>query len=207
MFLYQKNGTNWNRENRKIVIGYDAKDYVNFKNVEVSEDDYLTIDTVIGNTGEEGEWHFQVTGSGEETNYEKECFQWEQRQKEGTVEEYFEGLPSCPCTRWQAQLDRRFWFGWRWGLSTSPNCATLVWSRRQSTIECCYDEDTGALQVGPKAGGSYKLYHPWFFSTESVTEDKQAYTYCCELSNQCSTFYTYRPSDDCSSYIPSRPSK
>lgn len=205
IFLYEEGGINWDREHRRIVIGYDAKDYVNYLNVDNSEE-FIIIDSITGNTGNAGEWYFKLTGSGNEVNFEQECFKWVTRQEEDTFEKYFEGLPSCPCTRWQAWRDWRFWFGWRWGLSSGPNCATLIWSGRRSTIECCYD-DSGALQVAGISGGSYKLYHPLFSNTQYIINDKQPREHCCQFSKLCHFFYSHRPSDNCSRYEPSRISK
>ena len=206
IFLYQEGGINWNRNSRSIVIGYDSRDYVHYHNVNNS-DKFTEIDTVIGNTGRAGEWYFELTDPDSDLNSEQECYKWAAGQETDIFEEYFEGLPSCPCTASQARRDWRFWFAWRWGLSSAANCATLVWSRRQSTIECCYDEDSGALLVGGRYGGSYKLYHPWFENRKYVTEDKTPYENCCKSSNLCSVYNKYRPSDDCSNYDPSRISK
>ena len=202
MFLYREGGINWNRDSREIVIGYDSKDYVNYLNVEDS-DSFTEIDIVTGNTGNMGEWYFRLIDPDSDLDPEQECFKWVGRQEKKTFEDYFEGLPSCPCTWSQARRDWRFWFGWRWGLSSGPNCATLVWSRRQSTVECCYDESSGALLVEGPSGGSYKLHHPLFSNREYITEDKQPFEYCCQSSKLCSMFYAYRPSDDCSGYDPS----
>ena len=203
MFLYEEGGINWNRDSRNIVIGYDAKDYVHYLNVDNSES-FTEIDTVTGNTGKAGEWYFQVIDPDLDLDPEQECFKWVGQQEEDTIEEYFAGLPSCPCTQSQAKNDWRFWFGWSWGLSSGPNCATLVWSGRQSTVECCYDEGTGALLVGGTTGGSYRLHHPLFSHEDYVTEDQQPFKHCCQSSKLCSFFYTYRPSDDCSGYDPSK---
>lgn len=205
IFLYEEGGINWDREQRHIVIGYDSKNYVDYLNVDDIEN-ILRIDSLTGNTGTAGEWYFKLTDSDNEINSEQECFKWVARQEEDTFKKYFEGLPSCPCTQWQAWRDWRFWFGWRWGLSSGPNCATLIWSRRQSTIECCYD-DSGALQVEGISGGSYKLHHPWFSNKQYITEDKQPYEHCCQFSKRCPIFYSHRPSDDCSGYEPSQISK
>lgn len=188
------------------MVGYDAKNYVNYQNVELTgTDDYTDIDSSIGNTGKPGEWYFLLTDP-DAINSEQECFKWATRQDNDIFEEYFDGLPSCPCTQSQARRDWRFWFGWRWGLSSGPNCATFLWSRRQSTIECCYDS-SGGLLVGGVSGGSYKLYHPFFSNRQYITEDKIPYENCCLLSDHCSMFYTYRPSDNCSEYDPSQISK
>ena len=200
---------NWNlnqRQRRRIVIGYDTKNYVNYHNVQLpSTIDYLTINTAVGNSGLEGQWYFHFTPPDVDMNFEQLCLEWGRRQP-ADVETYFEGLPSCPCTRLQAWRDWRFFFAFFWGFSSRANCATMLFSRRQSTIECCYDND-GSLLVGPKSGGSYKLYNSLFFPRQYTLEDRLPYDYCCVFSNRCSTYYEYRPSDDCSNYIPSRPCK
>ena len=202
-FLYEENGLNWKREYQNIVVGYDAKDYVNYLNVQVnSSEDYLNLDSFAGNTRSTGMWYFKLSDPDSDTNFVQKCLKWAERQEEDVVMKYFEGLPVCPCTRQQADRDWRFWFGWSWGLTSDPDCAALVWSGRQSTIECCYDTK-GALLVGPSTGGSYKLYHPWFESKNYIAEDKNPRSYCCQLSDFCSTFYKYRPSDNCSGYDPS----
>ena len=206
IFLYQKGGINWNRDSRSIVIGYDSKDYVNYYNVKNSNR-FTEIDTVVGNTDRTGEWYFQLTDPDSDLNPEQECYKWAAGQEKDIFEKYFEGLPSCPCTASQARRDWRFWFAWHWGLSSAVNCATLLWSGRRSTIECCYDESSGALLVGGRYGGSYKLHHPLFNRRKYVAEDKIPYDNCCKSSNLCSVFNKYRPSDDCSDYDPSQISK
>ena len=207
VFLYEEGGMNWNRASRRIIVGYDAKNYIDYLNVNGSNEDFIEMDSFTGNTGSPGEWLFQLTDSDSDLKPEQECYKWASRQEDGVFEEYFQGLPSCPCTYSQARRDWRFWFAWRWGISSGPYCATLVWSRRQSTVECCYDRDTGALLVGGISGGSFKLHHPLFSNRNYVTEDKQPYEYCCRQSKLCSIFFTYRPSDDCTGYDPSQISK
>ena len=187
---------------RRVVIGYDAKDYRNFHNVELATTQYTTIDSVVGNTGGMGQWYFNFTAQSSEANSEQLCLEWARRQND-TFERYFSGLPSCPCTRRQARRDWRFWFAHFWGLSSRANCATFLWSRRQATLECCYDID-GSLLVGPNAGGSYLLYNPLFSFHNYFQQDRQPYQYCCSDSERCDLYYTHRPSDDCANYNPPR---
>ena len=204
-FLYEEGEINWNidqRQRQRIVVGYDAKDYVNYLNVQLQNStDFLTIDTVIGNTGFPGQWYFSLTSPRTE-NFEGLCLEWAKRQSED-LNDNFAGLPSCPCTRRQAWRDRRFFFAFFWGLSSRPNCATMLFSRRQSSIECCYDS-RGSLLVGPTTGGTYQLFNPLFSPRENTVEDRLPYDYCCTFSERCSTYYEYRPSDDCSDYDPPR---
>ena len=214
-FLYQDGGFNWDIERRqwqRIVVGYDANDYIIFKNVYSPADsninDVLQIDTVLGNSNLPGVWYFNFTPSATNRNHEQLCFEWAKRQPGNLSETQFEGLPSCPCTHSQALRDWRFWFLHRWGLSSRENCATFLFSRtrRQSAIECCYD-NKGSLLVGPPSGGSYKLYNPLFYPRDHTIEDVSPYDNCCAFADLCSTYYEHRPSDDCSSYSPPMPRK
>lgn len=189
----------------RVVIGHDPKDYTNYHNVALPPGtQYSVMDKIIGNTGELGQWYFNFT-SDSETNSEQLCLEWDRRErlKIENFETHFSGLPSCPCTRRQARRDWRFWFASFWGLSSRPNCATLLWSRRQATIECCYGDD-GSLLVGPSTGGSYLQHNPLFSFRGYFTEDRTPYQQCCEKSERCGLFYTHRPSDNCSNYIPPR---
>ena len=186
----------------RVVIGHDAKDFANYENVQLNSQQYLRIHNIQGNSGRAGEWFFNYTTQGE-IDSAKLCLKWTQRQ-DANNSAAFEGVSSCPCTRQQASRDWRFWFGYYWGLSARPNCATLLFSRRQGTIECCYDDD-GSLIIGANAGGSYLLYNPLFHYQQNALEDRQPYRYCCEESMLCQQYYQHRPSDDCSNYVNLRP--
>ena len=188
-----------------MVIGHDAKDYTNYNNVELVRSEYFRIHEVQGNTGRRGEWYFNYTTPGE-IDSAKLCLKWSQRQ--GNVSAMFAGMgQSCPCTHEQALRDWRFWFGYYWGYSARPDCATLLFSwPRQTSIECCYDTD-GSLIVGANRAGSHLLYNPLFDYVKNSQEDRIPYCYCCEESDLCQLYYKHRPSDDCSNYVNLRPSK
>ena len=213
-FLYKEGSFTWDIERsqwERIVVGYDANDYITYRNVFTTDSDInevLRIDTVPGNTNLQGAWYFNFTPPATDKNYEQICLQWAKRQPENLAETQFVGLPSCPCTLSQALRDWRFWFLHRWGLSPRENCATFLFSRdrMQSTIECCYGND-GSLLVGPPSGGTYKLYNPLFHPRDHTLEDVSPYDYCCVLAELCSTYYKHRPSDDCSNYSPPIPCK
>ena len=201
-FLYDE--ATWHLYRRfwpRIVVGHDAKDFTNYFNAELGQSQFLRLSQVEGNTGRIGEWFFNYTAPGE-IDSATFCRMWSQRQANVSVS--FDQRFSCPCTRQQAQTDWRFWFGYYWGFSARPNCATLLFSRRQSTIECCYDTD-GSLIVGANEGGSYLLYNPLFRHRQNVLEDRTPYRHCCEQSNLCLLYYKYRPSDDCRNYVNFRP--
>ena len=186
-------------------MGSDPKDYKNYNNVILPNGTlYTMIDRVSGNTGELGQWYFNFTSPESEADSEQLCLEWDREQRKiNNTESFFGGLSACPCTRRQAQRDWRFWFAHFWGLSSRSNCATFLWSGRQTTIECCYD-DEGSLLVGPSAGGSYLLYNPLFRFQDHFLNDRRPYQHCCENSDRCNLFFTHRPSDNCSNYNPPR---
>lgn len=188
---------------QRVVVGFDARDLTNYHNVELQSEETSRLHTLTGNTGRIGEWYYNFSTPVEDFSAEQRCAMWAQRQ-ETVAANATSGSSlalACPCTRQQAQRDWSFWFGYYWGLSSYPGCATVLFSRSQSTIECCYD-DAGALIVGPRLGGSFKLYNPLFFYQQNFFEDVRPYRDCCVDSNRCRTYYKYRPSDDCSAYSP-----
>lgn len=182
-----------------IVIGYDINDGENYLNVNVDQEDgYLFINSIIGNTGQYGQWYFGYTPT--ELKPEQLCFKWANEQDRILGESLVTSLPSCPCSKAQALYDWRFLFAYWIGLSSDPNCATLLFSRMQSTIECCYDEDDGSLIIGPKKRGTVKLFNPLFHPAEYRDQDKVPYEQCCNGSQRCQIFYKHRPSHDCDLY-------
>ena len=200
-YLYEDstlNLPNWQR----FVIGYDSKDFTNYRTIQLdSPQDYMQVNNVIGNTEKLGEWFFDFTSAAEDVSAEARCLLWAKQQIKGNINPA--SLPRCPCTRKQAFRDWNFWFAYYWGLSSRSNCAMALFSRMQSTTECCYDS-TGALLVGPSQGGTYQLYNPLFFFQSNYLEDLSPYQDCCVHSKRCHLYYRHRPSDDCSAYIPPR---
>ena len=190
---------------QRVVVGYDARDFTHYQSVDLqSRDEFLRLHEMTGNTGRVGEWYFDLNSPVEEISAEQRCLVWAKRQQQNTSAILSSlRVNACPCTQQQAWRDWSFWFGYFWGLSSRPNCATVLFSRSQSTIECCYD-DNGALIVGPSQGGSLKLYNPLFFYQENFLEDLRPYQDCCIDSNRCRLYYAFRPSDDCSAYTPPR---
>lgn len=187
---------------QRVVIGYDTKNFINYRNVDLgSRSEYSMIHNVVGNTGRMGEWLFDFSAPVADSA-ELRCLAWSRRQTAGNIVQ--SALPRCPCTLRQAFRDRRYWFGFYWGLSSRPNCATVLFSRSSSTIECCYDWSTGGLIVGPNNGGAYQRYNPLFFFFEHRIQDYLPYQDCCVNSNRCNLYFQHRLYDDCSAYIPPR---
>ena len=207
-YLYEEEGINWDpsRVSRSVVIGYDAKNYIDYDNVALDSTEYLNIDMIMGNTGYEGQWFFELVSDTVQSPIEQ-CLIWARSQPKDLN---FDDLGSCPCTRQQARRDWRFFFGHNWGLSSRPECATFIsWRRRrnQISLECCYDDASGALIVGPRNGGTYKRYSSLFNPSQNYLQDILPYQQCCIDSDYCATYYMHRPSDDCSGYVAPRPSE
>ena len=189
-----------------VVVGYDAKDFQNYFNFIRSPQELFMLHNVIGNTGRNGEWYYNFTLPPGEITADLKCLLWVRAQIEQPLDISSLRVQYCPCTKQQALLDWSFWFGNTWGLSSSPNCATALFSGSQHTLECCYDR-SGNLLVGPIEGGSYKKYNPLFYYENYLQDDLMPYIDCCVSSSRCDLYYKYRPSDDCSKYIPFIPSK
>ena len=188
----------------RAVMGYDARDFQNYFNLDLTPGELTMLHDRPGNTGREGDWHFDFTLPPEQATAEQRCMIWAKRQRGIDIASL--EVQSCPCTRQQIRYDRRFWFGYYSGLSSRPNCATLLFSGSQHTLECCYDE-SGALTVGPNEGGGFRLYNPLFFYENYNQEDQLPYDDCCVSSQRCTLYYAHRPSVDCSDYEPLVPCK
>ncbi len=205
-YLYENSTFNLNASSTcpqqlyRPVMGYDARDFQNYYNLDLLLPQQLVmLHHIAGNTGRIGDWHFDFTLPPDQLTAEQRCLLWAERQQPESIDIYMLDVRYCPCTLQQLHLDRRFWLGYYSGLSTHPNCATVLLSGSQHTLECCYD-NVGALIVGPREGGSYKLYNPLFFYENYFREDLMPYEDCCVNSQRCKVYYAHRPYDDCSEY-------
>ena len=187
------------------MVGFDAKDINNYYNLNRPVQELVLLHSVEGNTGRLGEWYFNFTLPPGQATAEQRCLIWARKQTE-LIDISSLRVKSCPCYRSQILWDFRFWFGFALGLSTHSNCATVLLSGSQHTLECCYDQ-FGALIVGPKEGGSYKMYNPLYYYQEYKQEDVMPYFDCCLGSRKCDLYYLNRPYDDCSQYEPLFPCK
>ena len=188
----------------RAVMGYDARDLQNYYNLDLTPGELVNLHKVPGNTGRIGDWRFNFTLPPEQSTAEHRCRRWARRQT--PIDITLLEVQSCPCTRQQLRHDRRFWLGYYSGLSSRPSCATVLLSGSQHTLECCYKE-SGALIVGPREGGTFKLYNPLFFYENYYQEDLLPYEDCCVNSRRCGLYYTHRLSSDCSDYRPLSPCK
>lgn len=179
------------------------------------------LDKKAGNTGLLGRYFWRVETSHGKGALEK-CFTWASLQEDvNFIFWYYLHVRSdrrmaCPCTVWQAFLDRGRYF-WNWRHFSWPN---LCFRSRRFKIFvddkglvvfkvlqlCCYStksEDFGALNIGAP-DGSHITVEPYYLSNgvEERYNDLEAYNLCCVHTPFCDLFYLYRPPDDCRLYRP-----
>ncbi len=77
----------------------------------------------------------------------------------------------------------------------------------EASQECCYNNN-GVLIVQqneqnnrpPNGAGSVNAYSPSIWESYAIF-DLIPFIACCSIEDQCSKYYTRRPSDDCNGYM------
>ena len=182
----------------------------------------LKLDERRGNTGEIGRYFWRIENNDVKGALQT-CFSWV------SIQEYFKFRMSlvdwaCPCTGWQAWFDPRFFRNW-WLYSWPDWCFESRRSRFLSfyspftgrvyfwmTLLCCYStewQNWASLKLGAPDGGRVKVQAVYYDYLPGRAEsfrisDSQAYKACCVDLPYCDIFYHYRPSVDCSRYVPPR---
>ena len=183
------------------------------------------LDNRIGNTGTLGRYFWRIENQERDSDIKK-CIDWITFQDDVNFRSWyaqqfrsrrFNRRLACPCTIWQALLDRgRFFLDFSYSSSNfcfrsrssrfffhfSDDLGFVVFRIRQL---CCYSSpfsDLGFLITGPPDGSH--VIAERLFSVREVTTDKDAETFCCADPDLCNEYYFYRPSDDCSFYRPRR---
>ncbi|XP_073234800.1 mucin-like protein [Porites lutea] len=183
------------------------------------------LDKRNGNTGTLGRYFWRIENQ-ERNGDIKRCIDWITFQDDVLFrfwyDQQFRSQSSnrrlaCPCTIWQAFLDRG-----RFSPDFSNPSSNFCLRSRRSRIFihfsddlgfvlfrirqlCCYSfsfNDFGALITGPP-DGSHAIAEP-IFGASGVTTDRDAETFCCADPDLCNLYYFYRPSDDCFFYRPRR---
>ena len=197
--MYKENNFTLQTYHHPTVVGYSAGNLTTYFNAELTSTQILNIDKVLGNTGANGQWMFNVSPTlSEKEKIEEKCLQWVSEQEDHG--DWTNNLPDCPCSKLQANRDWRFSFV----RSSDESCAFFVATTSQHGLECCYD-DNGALLVGPKEGGRYHYYHSLFYPNQHEESDSRPFSQCCEETENCELFYKHRPSPNCSVYEPPTP--
>ena len=187
------------------------------------------LDKKPGNTGEIGKYFWRIDNNNGENALDK-CLKWSIFQESVSFTTHYnqkvkqDELMACPCNLWQAFFDRRFRWDWisTWpklcfksirsktfvitdGTYLSPINGNITFTMRQL---CCYSTQWpgawGSLKTGPPDGSrvEVKVSYNESNGVEEILSDQQAYKACCVDTLECILFYKYRPSDNCSLYIP-----
>ncbi|XP_033632894.1 sushi domain-containing protein 2-like [Asterias rubens] len=119
------------------------------------------------------------------------------------------GLPPCPCTFAQASVDSlNFVLSNEFISFYHPGAKDCFRSTTSSSIgsgqQCCYAKD-GNILIGPPGGGTADRYSPEDHFWKHQWYDVLPWFGCCKSTQNCKTYYKYRPSDDCSKYVPPWP--
>ena len=149
-----------------------------------------------------GVFYFRIetrTGDDDETK----CRKWVTFQEDNVKSLITSSLlPSCPCSRVQADFDSRFFLSDRF---TNDPCFN-------STVEipiagnlfsgdllqtCCYNP-AGALIVDDVDAGNVVFENTTLL--DDVLDDFAAKQVCCSNSQNCGKFKSVRPTDDCTEY-------
>ena len=116
-------------------------------------------------------------------------------------------LPSCPCSIFQAFVDRRFFVSFLvLTVRNNIQCFLLRFAPGVDR-ECCYTFESsmfGSLITDPMIGGSLLLFDQR--TTESYEENNfNPKSDCCsDFVGLCNLYSERRPLDDCSRYTPPR---
>ena len=183
------------------------------------------LDKRNGNTGTLGRYFWRIEDQERDSDIKK-CTDWIAFQDDVNFRSWYDQQfrsrranrrLACPCTIWQAFLDRG-----RFSLDFSHSSSNFCFRSRRSRIFvhfsndlglvlfrlrqlCCYSSsfsDFSALITGPP-DGSHAIAEP-IFGASGVITDRDAETFCCADPDLCNLYYFYRPSDDCSFYRPRR---
>lgn len=120
-------------------------------------------------------------------------------------------LSPCPCLSTQAAADPNIEesnFLNDFFHPGSENCyRSTTGTAMGSGQQCCYRKD-GSLNFGPPGGGTADRYSPTAEFWLHQWYDVAPWLACCKLAeNGCNKYYSRRPSDDCSDYVPPRPAQ
>ena len=177
------------------------------------------LDKRNGNTGTLGRYFWRIENQERDSDIKK-CIDWITFQDDvkfrSWYDQQFRSQSSnqrlaCPCTIWQALLDRGRFF-----LDRSYSSSNFCFRSRGSRIFfhiiddigfaffrirqlCCFS-DLGFLITGPPDGSH--VIAERLCSVREDTTDKDAKTFCCADRDLCNEYYFYRPSDDCFFYRP-----
>ncbi|XP_013383336.2 uncharacterized protein LOC106153782 [Lingula anatina] len=171
-----------------------------------------SIDKLVGNSGEIGVWFYQLyTNPADIPNYDQKCRDWAAPHSLFQIAVFRAVAFPCPCSLFQAWRDFTFARTRRTGSEYSGVvCFTARWEvlvfGKLIGQECCYSRTNFALitEANSIATGSLQVNHERFLPTNYLAQDFNPKLDCCLRSDNCETYFTYRPNNDCRNYIPPR---
>ena len=194
---------------QRILNGFDSPSAYNFQDV-------------VGNTNFKGRWSWKL-GDNLDNNAAK-CYEWYAKQPS---ELYLSVIRShspsdCPCLFWQIRFDRRFRFS---SFHSNMICfkQRATWFFFGTSISfhtsCCYSLRDAFLindldpSIGLATQKHLSLSYSWFFirffgflrrasRRQAVTDDTNAFRYCCQKSALCNLYLEKRPVPTCLLYVP-----
>ncbi|KAK2173006.1 hypothetical protein NP493_911g00016 [Ridgeia piscesae] len=208
MHIYLDMG--WNNEyiDQRSMIGY-----LSLKSTEVNsllvapslKSTAFRLDTLLGNTGVNGRYIFNVAPGRQKHNYAQKCRNWHAKEMKrmSLVRYYLLSTLGCPCDLRLARRDGRWRFDWKQYFETNfkRRCIYESATCGQSTQECCYSPSGSLITTEAGRGVQTFFYHP-HSSTLHHKYDVLPKQWCCYLTDNCDLFYEVRPMDRCNGYTP-----
>uniref|UniRef100_A0A1X7TZY4 VWFD domain-containing protein n=1 Tax=Amphimedon queenslandica TaxID=400682 RepID=A0A1X7TZY4_AMPQE len=212
LFTYRCNDLQWYGYMKNAIIGtntgggsqYNNYNVSNFKEIvciNMPDSEFYSIVYQLSSPG---------FSSSNQTKYQ-ECsnYYYEDIAKYGSndvLASQAQGLPPCPCSGQQAQLDGM----WR-EIKTGLNCYNYKFpSSTNATQRCCYSTDStgwGALKTAQSTdqyGTNMIVYHENAANVTDTGSDEYFRSICCSNGvGLCSLYYARRPPNDCTGYTPS----
>ncbi|XP_051873390.1 mucin-4-like [Pristis pectinata] len=205
LMLYKFGGMNWDVSKlpaKNIVIGYNSgKGF--FKNAEqmnLPDSERFRPDRNKGaNTDLNGLWLYQLNQNNSQINYRAKCLQW--YYLEPSPSQWNQGLPACPCTFSQGQLDKQFQF---FKSDTSNKILRKTSENKFNAGQRCIYTKKGSFIEGWQE----RYWVPITQSPSSTKNqqfDLEPYNWCCEKVDDpkfCDCYEEKRPSITCKEYRP-----
>ncbi|KAK2162836.1 hypothetical protein NP493_1501g01029 [Ridgeia piscesae] len=163
----------------------------------------FSLDTRDGNTGDRGRYMFRVASGRNEVNYDQKCFNWfaNEMRRYWLLRSYWAWTRDCPCDGRLAMGDGRWRFDRDKFYKTGSRCYYERTPWGQSSQECCYTAYGSLIGTEDGRAGQSFLYHPRYERLHKI-HDVLPKQWCCEFSDNCHSFYKFRPMDHCSRYRP-----
>ena len=124
------------------------------------------------------------------------------------LEQMPKGTIPCPCDTTQASRDNNYTedpdtFSQQFFHPGVAACFRSVPSEYGSSEQCCYNAN-GTINLGTRGSGTADTYSPDFSNIKHYIYDVLPWFVCCKVAGRCDYYAEFRPSNNCSNYIPSQ---